>query len=235
MSTSTSQTTRAKSVVLVHGAFADGSSWSKVIERLQAQNINVVAVQNPTTSLSEDVEAVNRVLESQTEPVVLVGHSWGGVVITQAGNSDKVAALVYISAFAPSENQSINDLFSDYPTPEWFSSVKADSGGFLTLSPQGIAEFFAPDLTPVEIGLVAATQIPFAAKANDDKVTQAAWRDKPSWFVLSENDRIIAPELQKAMAEKIQAKITPIPSSHLSLLAQSGEVTAVILQAIEAS
>jgi pimeloyl-ACP methyl ester carboxylesterase len=235
MTESTPQTGRINTVVLVHGAFADGSSWSKVIERLQAQNINVVSVQNPTTSLADDVAAVNRALESQTGPVVLAGHSWGGVVITQAGLSDKVAALVYVSAFAPAEGQSINDLFSPYPQPEWFGAVKADSGSFLTLSPQGIADFFAPDLTPAEIGLVSATQIPFALKSNDDKATQAAWRTKPSWFVLSENDRIIAPELQKAMAEKIGAQVTPLPASHVSMLAKPDEVTAVILKALEAS
>ncbi|MEH1942222.1 MAG: alpha/beta fold hydrolase [Nostoc sp.] len=144
-----------KTIVLVHGAFADGTSWSKVIPLLQAKGLNVVAVQNPTDSLANDVAAVNRVLESINEPVVLVGHSWGGMVITEAGNHEKVAALVYVSAFAPSENQSVNDLFADYPQPEWFSAVAADSSSFLTISTVGIGEYFAQDLTAGEKAGVA--------------------------------------------------------------------------------
>ncbi|RYX85987.1 alpha/beta hydrolase [bacterium] len=221
-------------VVLVHGAFADGSSWSKVITLLQEQKVNVVIVQNPTTSLADDVAAVNRALESVTTPVILVGHSWGGVVITQAGQSDKVAALVYVSAFAPSEGQSITDLFSAYPPPAWFGTVSADSGGYLKLSAQGIADYFAPDLTPTEIGLVAATQVPFAASSNNDKVSVAAWTTKPSWTVISDDDRIISPELQNAMAEKIGAHTTHLPASHVSMVAKPAEVTAVILEAAKA-
>ncbi|MEP6901873.1 MAG: alpha/beta hydrolase [Actinomycetota bacterium] len=220
-----------KTIVLVHGAFADGSSWSKVIPILQKRGFKVIAVQNPTVSLADDVAAVNRVLETQTEPVVLAGHSWGGVVITQAGVHEKVAALVYVSAFAPSENQSVNDLFADYLPPEWFSAVSADSGGFLTISTDGIAEYFAQDLTAEEKSFVAAVQTPFAASANDDKVTQTAWSQKPSWFVISANDRIIYPDLERKMAEKIGAKAIEVAASHVSMLAQPEEVAKVILDA----
>lgn len=231
MSNQTQETNRKKTIVLVHGAFADGTSWSKVIPVLQAQGLKVVAVQNPTTSLADDVAAVNRALESITGPVVLVGHSWGGVVITEAGAHEKVQALVYVSAFAPSAGQSVNDLFAGYPQPEWFGSVSADSGGFLKISTEGIAEYFAQDLSAEEKALVAAVQTPFAASANADKVTKAAWSEKPSWFVISENDRIIYPDLERKMAEKIGAKATTLSASHVSMLAKPEKVAAVILDA----
>jgi pimeloyl-ACP methyl ester carboxylesterase len=220
-----------KTIVLVHGAFADGSSWSKIIPLLLAKGLNVVAVQNPTTSLADDVAAVNRALESISEPVVLVGHSWGGVVITEAGVHEKVQALVYVSAFAPSAGQSVNDLFADYPQPVWFGSVSADSGGFLKISATGIGEYFAQDLSAEEKSIVAAVQTPFAASANAEKVTKAAWSEKPSWFVVSENDLIIYPELERQMAEKIGAKVTEVSASHVSMLAKPEEVAEVIFAA----
>jgi pimeloyl-ACP methyl ester carboxylesterase len=231
MSNQTSEKNSQKTVVLVHGAFADGSSWSKVIPLLLAEGLNVVAVQNPTTSLADDVAAVNRALESIDTPIILAGHSWGGVVITEAGTHEKVAALVYVSAFAPSENQSVNALFAEYPQPEWFGAVSADSGGFLKISTAGIAEYFAQDLSAEEKSLVAIVQTPFAASSNADEVAQTAWSEKPSWFVISENDRIIYPALQKAMAEKIGAKVTALPSSHVSMLAFPEEVARTILDA----
>lgn len=215
-------------IVLVHGAFADTSSWDKVISRLQTQGQSVMAVHNPTTSLAADVAAVNEVLDSIAGPVVLAGHSWGGVVITQAGVSDKVAALVYVSAFAPSQGQSINDLFAPYPQPEWFGSVSADAAQNLTLSREGVAEFFAPDLDSSEIDSVTSAQIPFALSANADKVSQTAWSTRPSWFVLSEQDRIIRPDLQEKMAGTIGARVTRVPASHLAILSHPDGVAAVI-------
>lgn len=228
-------TTAIKTIVLVHGAFADGSSWNKVIPILQQKGFRVIAVQNPTTSLADDVAAVNRALESVEGQAVLAGHSWGGVVITEAGVHEKVAALVYVSAFAPAENQSINDLFADYPQPEWFGAVSADSGGFLKISDEGIAEYFAQDLTDEEKAIVAAVQTPFALSSNADKVTKTAWSDKPSWFVVSENDRIIYPDLERKMAEKIGAKVTEVSASHVSMLAKPEEVAEVIISAAEDS
>ncbi len=224
-----------KTIVLVHGAFADGSSWSKVIPILLGKGFNVIAVQNPTTSLAADVAAVNRALESVDGQVVLAGHSWGGAVITEAGVHEKVAALVYVSAFAPSVGQSVNDLFADYPQPEWFGAVSADSGGFLKISTSGIAEYFAQDLTDEEKKVVAAVQTPFAASANADKITEAAWSKKPSWFVVSQNDRIIYPDLERKMAEKIGAKITEVSASHVSMLAKPEVVADVIFAAAESA
>lgn len=222
-----------KTIVLVHGAFADATSWSKVIPILQKKGFEVIAVQNPTDSLAADVAAVNRALESVDGKVVLAGHSWGGVVITQAGIHEKVAALVYVSAFAPSVGQSVNDLFADYPQPEWFGAVSADSGGFLKISPAGIGEYFAQDLSDEEKAIVAAVQTPFALSANAEKVPQASWQSRPSWFVVSTNDRIIYPELERKMAEKIGAKITEVEASHVSMLAKPEEVAAVILDAAD--
>lgn len=235
MEENTQTKTAVKTIVLVHGAFADGSSWNKVIPILQEKGFDVIAVQNPTTSLADDVAAVDRALEAVDGPVVLAAHSWGGVVITQAGVHEKVAALVYVSAFAPGENQSINDLLADYPQPEWFAATSADSGGFLKLSTEGIAEYFAQDLTDEEKLLVAAVQIPFAASAIADKVTETAWSEKPAWFVVSENDRIIYPDLERKTAEKIGAKTTELPASHVSMLAKPQEVADVIFAAAESA
>jgi len=234
MSSQTQETNRKKSVVLVHGAFADGSSWSKIIPLLEAQGLTVVAVQNPTTSLADDVAAVGRALESQTEPVVLVGHSWGGAVITQAGVHEKVKALVYVSAFAPSKDETVNDQFNGYPQPEWFGAVAADSGGFLKITTAGIGEYFAQDLSAEEKSVVAAVQTPFAISANDDKLTENAWSEKPSWFVVSKNDRIIYPEMERKAAEKIGAKVTEVDASHVAMLAKPEEVAAVIIEAAAA-
>lgn len=222
-----------KTIVLVHGAFADATSWSKVIPILQNKGFEVIAVQNPTDSLANDVAAVYRALEAVEGQVVLAGHSWGGVVITEAGTHEKVAALVYVSAFAPSRGQSVNDLFADYPQPEWFGAVAADSGGFLKISTAGIGEYFAQDLSDEEKALVAAVQTPFALSANAEKVTQASWENKPAWFVVSANDRIIYPELERKMAEKIGAKVTEIEASHVSMLAQPEAVAAVIIDAAD--
>src|SRR5262249_44451616 len=152
-------------VVLVHGAFADGSSWEKVIPMLQAKGLGVVAVQIPLTSLGDDVAATQRAIAAAPGPVVLVGHSWGGSVITQAGTDDKVAALVYIAAFVPSEGQSVAELGKGYPTPPGSAHIKPDASGFLSLTPEGVAKDFAQDLPASQTAIMLATQGPVAAKA----------------------------------------------------------------------
>jgi pimeloyl-ACP methyl ester carboxylesterase len=223
-----------KTVVLVHGSWADGSSWNKVIPLLEARGLRVVAVQNPLSSLADDVAATTRVINMQTGPVILVGHSWGGVVISQAGNSDKVAALVFVSAFAPDSGQSINDLLKDLPTPAFEADLSRDEAGYLYLSAASVSKYFAPDLPPATQKLIAATQGPWFYGCLGDKVTKAAWHDKPSWWVLSGNDQIIDPRLQKGMAEAIHAKVTEVASSHVSMLAKPAEVAATILAAAQA-
>ena len=220
-------------IVLVHGAYADGSSWSKVIPLLQAKGYHVVSVQNPTTSLADDVTATERVLNQQTGPVVLVGHSWAGVVITQAGNHAKVKALVYVDASAPDSGQSISDAAAGFPPEPGASAGIKDENGFLTLPDAAVERYFAQDLSHAEQGIIAATQPPWGIGCLTDKVTQAAWHDKPSWWVIGENDHMIAPGLQAKMAATIKAKVTKVPTSHLAMLADPKAVTAVILAAAD--
>ena len=226
--------TTQKTVVLVHGAFADGSSWDKVIPLLQAKGLRVVAVQNPLTSLADDVAATRRAIDAQGGPVILVGHSWAGTVITEAGAHDKVAALVYVAAFAPDAGQSSNDLGKDGPPPPGLANIRPDGAGFLSLTPESVAMNFAQDLPAAETAVLAVTQGPIAGKAFDERVTNAAWKTKPSWFIVAEKDRMIQPDLERAMAKKINAKTTTLPTSHVAMLSRPSEVAAVILAATEA-
>lgn len=220
-----------KTVVLVHGTFADGSSWAKIIPLLQAKGLNVVAVQNPLTSLADDVVATKRAIDSAPGEVILVGHSWGGTVITQAGNNDKVTALVYIAAFAPSKGESVNDILKNYGEPEWYKSVNVDSGGFLTLKPEAVGKFFAQDLSAAQINIIAATQGAVLPSAFGDKITESAWSSKPSWYIVAASDRMIFPDLEKATAKKIGATTTVLQSSHVPMLSKPKEVADVIVAA----
>jgi len=220
-----------KTVVLVHGAFADGSSWDKVIPLLQAKGLKVVAVQNPLTSLADDVAATKRVIDAQSAPVVLVGHSWGGTVITQAGADEKVAALVFVAAFAPDEGQASSELGKDGPPPPGSASIRPDAAGYLYLTPEGVAKDFAQDLPPAQTKVMAATQGPISAKAFDEKVTAAAWKTKPSFYIVAEKDRMIQPDLERAMARKMKATTTALPTSHVPMQSRPKEVAAVILAA----
>lgn len=221
-------------VVLVHGAFADGSTWSRVIPLLQAKGLKVVAVQNPLTSLAADVAATRRVLAKESGPVVLVGHSYGGVVITEAGQQANVKALVYVSAYAPSEGQSIADLNKDYPTPSGFSHIVADSEGYLTLTEEGVSKHLAQDVDADQTRLMTAVQTPTQAKDFEDKVSVAAWKTRPSWYVVSEQDHMLQPDLQRAMAKKLHASVVSLPASHVPQISQPAEVAEVILAATAA-
>jgi pimeloyl-ACP methyl ester carboxylesterase len=220
-----------KTVVLVHGAFADGSSWNKVIPLLQARGLAVVSVQNPLTSLVDDVAAARRAMESTKGPVVLVGHSWGGAVITQAGADDKVKALVYVAAFAPDAGQSVNDLLKLGPAPAWATSLRKDSGGFLTLPPEIVASDFAQDLPAADTKVMATTQGPWAERCIADALSVAAWKDKPSWYVVASNDHMIDPAAQAHMAEHIRATVTKVSASHVPMLSHPEDVAAAILAA----
>ena len=227
------QDLKGTNVVLVHGAFADGSGWSRVIPLLEARGLHVVAVQNPLSSLADDAAATKRVIEQQKGPVVLVGHSWAGVVISEAGNDEKVKSLVYVAAFAPDNDQSIADITQGQPDAPWASELRKDSAGYLTLSDKAIREDFAPDLPPVQQRIVAATQGPWFSGALSQKVTQAAWHDKPSYFVVTARDRMIAPALQESMAKHIGAKVTRVNGSHVSMLSQPKAVADAIIDAAE--
>ena len=233
LSTAAAAQKAQKTVVLVHGAFADGSSWDKVIPLLQAKGLKVVAVQNPLTSLADDVAAAKRVIDAQTGPVILVGHSWGGTVITEAGGHEKVAALVFVAAFAPDVGESTADLGKNGPPPPGSKSIRPDGAGFLYLTPEGVAKDFAQDLPAAQTKLMAVTQGPIFAKAFENKVTNAAWKNKPSWYIVAEKDRMIQPELERAMAKKINAKTTALPTSHVPMQSQPKAVAAVIIAAAE--
>jgi len=221
-------------VVLVHGAFADGSSWDKVIPLLQAKGLKVVAVQNPLTSLADDVAATKRVIDAQSGPVVLVGHSWGGTVITQAGGDDKVAALVFVAAFAPDEGQATSDLGKDGPPPPGAGSIHPDASGYLYLTPEGVAKHFAQDLPRAQTKVMAATQGPIFGKAFDEKVTAVSWKTKPSWYIVAEKDGMIQPDLERAMAKKVKATTISLPTSHVPMQSRPKDVAAAIVRAADA-
>ena len=220
------------SVVIVHGAFADGSDWAKVVARLQAKGVQVTAVQNPLESLAGDVAAANRAIDNQPGKVVLVGHSWGGTVITEAGKHDKVASLVYVAAFAPDAGQSVASVTKGQPAAPGNDSIGADSHGWLSLSPAGLARDFAQDVPAEQARVMAATQGPIKASAFGEPVSTAAWKTKPSWFIVANQDRMILPALQRSMAQKIGAMVTEVSSSHVPQQSRPDDVAKVILDAV---
>lgn len=223
------------SVVIVHGAFADGSDWAKVIPLLQAKGVKVTAIQNPLTSLKDDAAVTRRVLDAQSGKVVLVGHSWGGTVITEAGVHDKVAALVYVAAFAPDAGQASGELGNGYTPSPGIGKLVADSEGFLTLPPDAMRDDFAQDLPAAQTAVMSATQGPIKGSAFGEKAGSAAWKVKPSWYIVSSKDRMIDPQLQRAMAKKIGARATELPSSHVPQQSRPADVAKVILEAVAAS
>jgi pimeloyl-ACP methyl ester carboxylesterase len=219
-----------KNIVIVHGAWADGSSFAKVIPLLQAQGYTVTAVQNPLTSLDDDVAATKRVLDLQDGPVLLVGHSWGGMVITQAGTDPKVVGLVYVDAFSPDIGQSASDLGPGYPAPPGLKSISA-SKGFLWLSQAGVEQFFVPEVPKSEADVVWSTQGPIAASSFGAKVTAAAWKTKPSWCIVGRRDQMIDPGLERAMAKKINATVLELDAGHVPMLSQPQKVADFIAAA----
>jgi len=222
------------SVVLVHGAWADGSSWSRVIPLLQAEGLTVVAAQLPLTSLADDVAAAKRALISAPGSVVLVGHSWGGMIVTEAGDDPKVAALVYVAAFSGAEGQSTGELVNAHPKPPALETIRDDGNGFVYVTEQGMIENVAPDLSRVEARTMAVTQGPLAARTFGDELTKAAWKTRPSWYIVSANDRCVSVDLERAAAKLMGSTTTELPSGHLSLMSHPEEVARVILQAVSA-
>ena len=220
-----------KNIILVHGAWADGSSWSKVIPILEAHGLHVVAVQNPLTSLADDVAAAKRAIALADGPVILVGHSYGGVVITEAGNDPKVVGLVFVSAFAPDAGENGLGLTKPYPPAPLGSELRPDAQGFLKVTSEGIANDFAQDLSPAEKKLLFATQGPTNIAALQGNVTTAAWKTRPTWFVIAANDRAIPPELEKAEAARMKSTTITVSSSHVAMLAKPAEVSALIVKA----
>ena len=220
-----------RNIVLVHGAFADGSSWSKVIAILQAEGYNVTAVQNPLTSLADDVATTQRALALQKGPVILVGHSWGGVVITEAGVDPKVAGLVYVAAFAPDAGEIIGDLGKPYPPPPAFTAPIVDEKGFMSIPRDAVVKHFAQDLPEEEASIAAATQGPIHASAFASQVSNVAWKTKPSWYIVSAQDGAIAPDLERSFAKRMKATTTELNTSHVPMVSQPKAVAAVIMDA----
>jgi pimeloyl-ACP methyl ester carboxylesterase len=222
---------KASSVILVHGAWADGSSWSKVIPLLRARGLRVTAVQLPLDSFDADVATVTRALALDDGPTVLVGHSYGGVLITQAGNDPKVVGLTYIAAFAPDVGQSAGSLGASVEPARLNAEIRPDTEGFLKLTESGVKNDFAQDLTPTEKSILFAAQGPTAGAALGGNVSVAAWKTKPSWYLVATADRAIQPALQRAMAKAIEAKTIEVTSSHVAMLAHPEETANLILEA----
>ena len=219
-----------RNVVLVHGAYADGSSYAKVIPLLRARGFRVTAVQNPLTSLADDVAATRRALARQDGPVILVGHSSAGVVITEAGNDPKVVGLVYISALVPDAGQSASESVKGYPATPGGPQQKADAGGYLTLTREGMERDFLPDATPAERELAYATQGDWNSTFLAEKVRTAAWKTRPSWYIVV-NDRMVPPEYERAAAKRIGATVVTLNSGHVPMVSKPREVAAVIMDA----
>ncbi len=224
-----------RTIVLVHGAFADGSSWAKVIPLLQAKGYSAVAVQNPLSSLADDVAATKRAIAEADGPVLLVGHSWAGMVISEAGSDPKVAGLVYVSALVPKSGQSAADTTKGYPDAPGSAQAKPDAAGYLSLTRKGIDEDFVPELPAAERDVVYATQGPWNSSALAEKVANPAWQSKPSWLIADANDRMIPPQYERDTAELIHAKLTVLAAGHVPMLSMPDRVAAVIVDAASSS
>src|SRR5436853_1114230 len=210
-------------IVLVHGAFADGSSWQRVIPILPRDGYNVIAVQNPLTSLAADVETTKRVVDAQTGPVVLVGHSYGGAVITAAAaGSSNVKSLVYIAAFAPEVGEAIGAFGDKYPTPLG-AALRPDKAGFLYVDAAQFHTVFAADLPEVETRVFAATQKPIIGSVFGATVDQATWKTIPSWYLVAQDDKAINPDLERFYAKRMGAKTTEVKSSHVPFLSHPAD------------
>ena len=220
----------ARNVVLVHGAYADGSCWSEVIARLQQAGMRATAVQNPLTSLADDVEATRRILALQDGPTVLVGHSWAGTVISEAGVHPKVSALVYVAARAPDAGEDYAALAASFPTPP-ASAGLVKSDGFAQLNEEAFLRDFAGDLDPAKARVLYAVQGRISATLFASRTTHAAWKSKPTWYAVSTNDRTTSPDLERFLAKRMRAKTIELESGHLSLISHPDQITNLILEA----
>ncbi|MBV6795772.1 alpha/beta fold hydrolase [Xanthomonas euvesicatoria] len=217
----------ARNVVLVHGAFADGSGWRNVYERLVKRGYRVTIVQNPLTSLADDVAATRRALDQQDGPTVLVGHSWGGTVISEAGVHDKVIGLVYVSALAPDAGETTAQLYQGFaPTPEFVIDTRPDGFGFVR--PANFKAGFANDVSDADAAFMAASQVPIKMSAFGERLHHAAWKSKPSWAVIATEDKAFDQAMLLHMAKRIGADITTVPGSHALFITQAQTVSEVI-------
>src|SRR5262245_44670601 len=222
--------TKVKNVVLVHGLFADGSCWSEVIPRLQAAGLNVTSVQNPLTTLPESVDAALRTLQRQPGPTVLVGHSFSGMIVTEAGVHPNVSAIVYVAARAPDAGEDYTELAKTFPAPPASAGILFD-GDEGRLSEEAFLRDFAGDLPEAKARALFAVQWPFHKALLTGKTTHAAWRSKPSWYAVSTEDRTINPDLERFMAKRMGAKTIEVKASHVSLISQPETIANLILEA----
>jgi pimeloyl-ACP methyl ester carboxylesterase len=223
-----------QNVALVHGGFVDGSGWKGVYDLLRQEGYDVSVVQNPTVSLEDDVAVTNRVLNDQDGPTVLVGHSYGGAVISQAGTHENVAALVYIAAFVPDSGESVNTLLADPPPGEPVPPILSPQDAFLILVRDKFPEAFAGDLPRNEAEFLADSQVLWGLDALEGVVTDPAWRAKPSWYLVATDDHMIAPRLQRMMSERAGSTVVEVPGSHAIYISQPAAVASLIVQASNA-
>jgi pimeloyl-ACP methyl ester carboxylesterase len=220
-----------KNVVLVHGGFVDGSGWAHVYQGLRKDGYNVSIVQNPTTSLADDVAATKLVIAQQSGPVVLVGHSYGGVVISEAGTDPKVKALVYIAAFAPDKGESVQSLLANPAPGAPQPPILPPQNGFLFLDRAKFADAFAADVTPAEAAFMADSQVPWSVNALSGAVTEPAWKSKPSWYLVTTDDKMIPPPVQHQMAKRAGATVVETKGSHSIYVSQPQTVIKLIERA----
>jgi pimeloyl-ACP methyl ester carboxylesterase len=227
----TNVNTALGTIVLVHGGFVDGSGWEDAYRILKKDGYRVSIVQNPTTTLADDVAATKRVIAEQKGPVILVGHSYGGVVITEAGNDPGVAGLVYIAAFAPDRGESVAALIKDAPPGAPVPPILPPQEGFLALDKTKFAASFAADVAPEKAEFMANSQVPWGVDALNGAVTEPAWRSKPSWYLVATDDRMIPPAAQRAMSKRAGSSVVEVKGSHAVYVSQPEAVAELIRKA----
>ena len=220
-----------KNVALVHGGFVDGSGWEAVYHLLKRDGFNVRVVQNPTVSLEGDVAATEQVLDQLGGPTVLVGHSYGGVVITESGTHENVARLVYIAAFAPDQGESVNSLIADPPPGAPVPPILPPQNGYLFLDRSKFAASFAADVDPAKAAFMAYSQVPWGVGALTGTIREPAWRSKPSWYLVATDDRMIPPPAQRVMAQRAGSTVVEVPGSHAIYVSQPRAVAELIERA----
>jgi len=225
----------ARNVVLVHGGFVDGSGWEAVYRALRRDGFAVSVVQNPTISLADDVNATRRVVAAQNGPVILVGHSYGGAVITEAGNDPKVVGLVYIAAFAPDRGESVSTLIKDPPAGAPVPPILPPENGYLLLDKGEFAASFAADVDPERAAFMADAQVPWGLEALSGTISEPAWRSKPSWYLVATDDRMIPPAAQRFMSKRAGATVVEVAGSHAIYVSQPTAVAKLIARAAKES
>jgi pimeloyl-ACP methyl ester carboxylesterase len=222
------------SIVLIHGGFVDGSGWEGVYNILKTDGYDVAIVQNPTMSLADDVAVTRRVIAAQPGKTLLVGHSYGGVVVTEAGTDPKVAGLVYVAAFAPDKGESVASLIKNPPPGAPVPPILPPQDGFLLLDQQKFAAAFAADVAEPKASFMAASQVPWGVEALAGEVTQPAWKSKPSWYLVAADDKMIPPPAQRQMAQRAGSTVSEVPGSHAVYVSQPQAVAALIEKAAAA-